>query len=348
MPTPEPAHLAALAQRVTLALDTKLPHLLQHSFTSAGERVAPHTLHPAFHGSYDWHSSVHMHWSLVRLLKFLELHAKNGHFAPQVVAQTIRVLEANLTPANIQIECDYFDHPARKTFERPYGWAWLLKLDLELRDCSHADAAQWRSALAPLVERLAAALEAHLQTLSHPIRHGVHANTAFACVLALKWARAMPCWSLVDVIENRAKHWFGDDVAHGVFWEPSGTDFLSPTLTEALLMSHVLGGADFRAWFKLFLPVSLTETSLAQIITPPDRLDAQLVHGDGLNLARAWAARGIINALPLGSEASEFLRTLARESVAHSAPQVLEGDFVATHWLASFWLLAETEFEALV
>jgi hypothetical protein len=341
MPALEPAHAAALARRVSEAIQTTLPHLIQHSFTTASESVSPSKLHPAFHGSYDWHSSVHMHWSLVRLLNFFGNSPEIAQFAPQV-------LDANLSAANIQAECDYFNHPARKTFERPYGWAWILKLDLELRDCAHPSAGRWRAALSPLVALLAAALESHLQTLSHPIRHGVHGNTAFACVLALKWARAMPRWSLVEVIEARAQHWFGDDVAHGVFWEPSGTDFLSPTLTEALLMSHVLSGQDFRAWFEAFLPVSLSETPLAHIITPPDRLDAQLVHGDGLNLARAWAARGIINALPLGSEASEFLRRLARESVAHSAPQAIEGDFVATHWLASFWLLAETEFEALV
>jgi hypothetical protein len=341
MPAFEPAHAAALARRVAEAIQTTLPHLLQHSFTASEESAHPASLHPAFHGSYDWHSSVHMHWSLVRLLNISGNVSEIAHIAPQV-------LDANLTVAKINAECEYFSHPARKTFERPYGWAWLLKLDLELRGCAHPNAAHWRAALSPLVELLASALESHLQTLSHPIRHGVHSNTAFACVLALKWARAVPRWSLVDVIEARARHWFGDDVAHGVFWEPSGTDFLSPTLTEALLMSHVLSGQDFRAWFEAFLPVSLSETPLAHIITPPDRLDAQLVHGDGLNLARAWAARGILNVLPLGSEASEFLRKLAHDGVAHSAKQAMEGDFVATHWLASFWLLAETEFEALV
>ena len=341
MPNIEPAHAAALAQRIAEAINTALPHLIQHSFTSASETVSPEALHPAFHGSYDWHSSVHMHWSLARLLNFGEINPEIARIAPQV-------LDANLTAEKLAVEAAYFQHPARKSYERPYGWAWLLKLDLELLRCQHPRATTWRAALAPLVETLAAALESHLQTLSHPIRHGVHANTAFACVLALQWARAVPRWTLVDTIEARAKLWFGDDVAHGVFWEPSGTDFLTPTLTEALLMSQVLGVHSFQAWFEAFLPVALSETPLAQLITPADRADGQLVHGDGLNLSKAWCARGLINALPLGCEASVFLRKIADDGIAHSAAQALEGDFVATHWLASFLLLAQTEFEALV
>jgi Protein of unknown function (DUF2891) len=341
MPNLEPAHAAALAQRIVEALHTTLPHLIQHSFVAPGESIQPAALHPAFHGSYDWHSSVHMHWSLVRLIN---LHPD----LPDLLQTAPQVLDKNLTSANIVVETAYFDAPSRTSFERPYGWAWVLKLDLELFRCAHPRAPQWRAALAPLVEKIAGMLESHLQTLGHPIRHGVHSNTAFACVLGLQWARAMPRWPLVDVIEARATHWFGNDVAHGVFWEPSGTDFLSPTLTEALLMSQVLGGDAFRAWFDAFLPVALTETPLAHVITPTDRSDGQLVHGDGLNLSRAWCARGIINCLGLGSEASVFLRALSTESVTHSAPQVLAGEFVATHWLASFWLLAETEFEALV
>jgi Protein of unknown function (DUF2891) len=323
----------ALAQGIARSISTAYPNHVQHLYVDAQDRASPQLTHPAFSGSYDWHSCVHMHWSLVRLLNQFNANA----VAPQV-------LNANLRPEKITAELRYFQHPARRSFSRPYGWAWLLKLDSELRLCNHADALQWRAALAPLVAHLACAFEAHLPQLTTPIRHGVHTNTAFACIHALQWAKLNNRQSLIDLIEQRARHWFGDDVAHGVFWEPSGADFLSPTLTEALLMSQVLSMVEFRTWFAAYLPVPLTETPLGQNLEISDRSDPHIVHLDGLNLSRAWCARGLLCVLEFGTDQSKALFAMAQRALNDSAPQVLGGDFVATHWLASFLLLAETEF----
>ncbi len=329
----------ALALLAKSAIETTLPHHVLHAMQHESDIAPPRIHHPAFHGSYDWHSCVHMHWSLARLLN--QFPAAAGQTAPQVFDQ-------NLTPENIATELSYVASQGRSSFERPYGWAWLLKLDAELRLCTHPRAPQWRAALAPLSDFFATSFEAHLPVLLAPVRHGVHSNTAFACILALQWARLSARWSLADLIVARAIAWFGDDVAHGVFWEPSGTDFLSPTLTEALLISHVLPAAQFSSWFDAFLPVPIAETPLEKCVVPGDRGDGQLVHWDGLNLSRAWCARGLVRALPLGCPQAQALDAIAQRGMAQSAPQVLQGEFVATHWLASFLLLAETESQGVM
>ncbi len=323
---------AALAPVVVQAIAIRYPHKPEHMVLDGGDLPSPQHAHPAFHGSYDWHSCVHMHWSLVRLVN---LHP--------TLAAPVHTLNTNLTGVNIAAELRYATHPDRLSFSRPYGWAWLLKLDAELRLSTHPAAAAWRHAVQPLAAHFAEAFVAHLPKLTTPIRHGVHSNTAFACLLALHWARVTAHDVLAACIAERAHSWFAEDVAHGVFWEPSGADFLSGTLTEAHLMSHVLSAGDFRDWFAGFMPVPLTETPLCKRLHVSDRRDAHIVHLDGLNLSRAWNARAITCALKFGNLQSETLFAIARQGLADSAAQVFEGDFVATHWLASFLLLAETE-----
>jgi hypothetical protein len=329
-----------LASSVVRAINTTYPHANVHLAQSRDD-VAPASIsHPAFHGSYDWHSCVHMHWSLVRLL--------NMGLRGDEQTAAIETLDRSLTAENIAGELAYVARPSNALFERPYGWAWLLKLDAELTHCGHANAPAWRAALAPLATHFADALIRYLTNLNAPIRHGVHANTAFASVLALRWARIKKRDLLTDAIESQAVRWFENDVAHGVFWEPSGTDFLSPTLTEALLMSHVLSAAQFRAWFAQFLPIPLHETPLLSTVTPKERRDAQLVHWDGLNLSKAWCAKGLVRVLALGDDQAFALTAAARDWIDAAQSQAIEGDFVATHWLASFVLLAQTEFDGMM
>jgi hypothetical protein len=335
----------ALAQTAARAIQTAYPHHIVHLVLNEQDNRLPAHQHPAFGGSYDWHSCVHMHWSLVRLMNRFPADA-------ELVATCSAALSQTLTAERLNTELDYLRTRERRSFERPYGWAWLLKLDAELMvlgsNRTYAASAAWRDALAPLAQHIAQAFVAFLRVLPTPVRHGVHSNTAFACVLALQWARLNAHWELVDTIESRARTWFADDMAHGVHWEPSGTDFLSPTLTEALLMSHFVPTPQFRAWFDAFLPIPIAETPLATIATPGDRSDGQLVHFDGLNFARAWCARGLLQALPLDHPQAAALRQLAFDGIAASQQQAVHGEFVATHWLASFLVLAETEYAGVL
>lgn len=335
----------ALARVAQQAILTHFPHHAVHLVRDRHDAQLPSVLHPAFHGSYDWHSCVHMHWSLARLWsRFPADH--------EVTTLAQRVLGTGLTSSNIQQELAYFQAPGRAGFERPYGWAWLLKLDSELAVCAQvapdSDAHVFRDALRPLCQHIAVEFVGFLNTLHVPVRHGVHGNTAFACVLALQWARLNAHWELVTAIETQAQNWFIDDLAHGVHWEPSGTDFLSPTLTEALLMSQIVPTAQFIAWFDAFLPIPLAETPLHRVARPGDRADAQMVHLDGLNLSRAWCARGLLQVLPLDHREAGALSALAAEGIAASAAEASDGEFVATHWLTSFLLLAETEYSGVL
>ncbi len=306
---------------VTREYPRKLDHLL----------VAPHgdltarTMHPAFYGSYDWHSAVHMHWLLVRLLR---LHPG----LPQA-AEIVQVLDAHLAPDNIATEQTYFGGPGGRTFERPYGWAWLLELQAETLRLAEdrADARRWAQALDPFATDLAGRMREFLALATYPIRGGMHSNTAFACLLALDYARVAKDPALVDAIGQAARKWYLEDRDAPLAYEPSLADFLSPSLVEAQLMREVLPSDEFRPWLAAFLPRGLGPLAMPPVV--PDRTDAQLSHLDGLSLSRAWALRR------LGPELAES-ETAAAVHLAAGLPQVVGGDYVGEHWLASFAALA--------
>jgi hypothetical protein len=321
--TPE---LAGAFARAALAnVVREYPRKLDHLLSAPHGDLTPRTVHPAFYGSYDWHSSVHMHWLLVRVLR--------THPALPEAEGIVRVLDAHLAPAAIAVERAYFDAAGRRTFERPYGWAWLLELQAEvLRLAEHREAARrWAAALKPLARYLAERMQAFLAEATYPIRSGMHPSTAFACILALDYARASDDQALATGIAAAARRWHLSDRDAPLAYEPSLADFLSPSLTEAQLMRAVLPDAEFGPWLSLFLPNGLGP--LATPPTVPDRTDAQFAHLDGLSLSRAWALHRLGNAIPGGTE-------VARAHLAAGLPQSTGGDYVGEHWLASFAALA--------
>lgn len=285
----------------------------------------PRALHPAFYGCFDWHSAVHGHWSLVRILKtFPDI--------PQ--GDTIRAkISRNLTPENIRKEVAYFDDEHNKNYERTYGWAWLLKLAGELHTWDDPQGKQWREALRPLENLVVQKFMDFLPKLTYPIRVGEHTNTAFALSFAWDYAVATGRWELRQLIEFRARDYYFKDLACPVSWEPSGFDFLSPCLEEADIMSRVLDEKEFQGWFAKFLPNW-------QVLIPAevsDRTDGKLVHLDGLNFSRSWALYSIAEKLPAQKDG---LYRLAARHMAKSLPQVTSGDYAGEHWLASFALYA--------
>ncbi len=308
--------LAERFARLTLGhVGREYPHILVHVM-GGPEDLRPSALHPIFYGSLDWHSCVHGWWQLVRLLRL---------FPDFAAAAEIRVRATALfTPEKVAGETAYFErHPS---FERPYGWAWFLALHGEM---TRHDA-PWANAVEPLARRIAGGLGEYLERLDYPVRHGVHSNTAFALILAHEWATTHD-EALARKIAVRAEAWFGDDRACPAV-EPSGNDFLSPTLTEALLMRRVLPAATFPAWLATFLPD--VPPSLQAPARVSDRTDGQIAHLDGLNLSRAWCLRGLVPHLPHAEEAAE--RHL------EAAMPHLADDYMGEHWLATFALLALT------
>lgn len=320
-------HAGALARCALSAVRTRFPHKLDHLILDAEDRALPEQMHPVFHGSYDWHSSVHMHWSLLRL------RTQVPALQPEIDAQ----FDLHFTPERIGIERRYAAAAARTSFERPYGWAWLLKLQSELEATADARVAAWRDALAPFAAELALRLADFLRRSHRAVRCGTHPNSAFAMLLARDHALRSRDAALLAAIDDTARQWFGGDRAWPARFEPSGADFLSPGLVEALLMQRVLGD-DFTSWWSAFAPPADEIATWWQPAQVADRVDPQLVHLDGLNLSRAWCLRSLAAALPPAQSA------LAREAAAThwqaAWPHVTIGDFAATHWLVSFALLA--------
>jgi hypothetical protein len=296
----------------------------------------PRAMHPTFYGSFDWHSSVHGHWMLVRLLRlYPDLPEK----------QAIRaVLAEHLTTKNLHAEAEYFSRPNSQSFERPYGWAWLLKLAEELHTWDDPEAKEWSKNLKPLAEAIVARYLAYFPKQTYPIRSGVHPNTAFGLAFALDYARTVRHKPLQELIEERSRTYFGKDTDIPARWEPDGADFFSPSLMEADLMRRVLP-AEFQTWFARFLP-HVAKGEPKTLFTPAkvtDRSDPQIVHLDGLNLSRAWCMRSIAAALPKQNPARDVLLDSAARHAQAALKHVASGDYAGEHWLASFavYLLSE-------
>jgi hypothetical protein len=334
----EASHFAALALK---CVRREYPNKLDHLLDEESQVKSPRALHPAFYGCFDWHSSVHGHWLLARLLRL---------YPRLPEARGIReALNANLTPENVHVEADYFRQKDRASFERTYGWAWLLKLAEELRDSDDEDARRWSRALRPLVDLIVEKYESFLPKQTYPIRTGVHPNTAFGLSFALDYARAAGDQKLAALVEERARAYYLNDADYPAAWEPGGEDFLSPALTEADLMRRVLPGAEFAAWFHKFLPrVGAGQpASLLRPATVSDRSDPKIVHLDGLNLSRAWCMRNIAAALPASDPARRFLFDAADAHARDALGNVASGNYEGEHWLATFavYLLSATPHE---
>lgn len=313
---------AAAAQRfASLALacvEREFPYQPAHVVRSPADVHRPRALHPAFYGCYDWHSSVHGHWLLAHLLR---------RVAGLEEATAIRrVLNAHLSERNLRQEAAYLaEHPH---FERPYGWAWLLKLAHELAGWKDADASAWRAALKPVATVVEELYLDWLPRQTYPIRTGTHANTAFGLAFALDYAQALKRRDLEAAIREKCLAWYGKDRGCPAAWEPGGNDFLSPCLVEADLMRRVL--PDFATWFAAFLP-ELPE-ALERPATASDRTDGQLAHLDGLNLSRSWCFYNLARALP---ERKGLMKS-AESHLQAGLAQVASGSYAGEHWLASF------------
>lgn len=301
------------------------PNKLDHVMNGAGEVKAPRELHPAFYGCFDWHSSVHGHWMLVKLLR--------EHPGMARAAEIRAVLDENLAPDRIAAELAYLGQGNRRSFERTYGWAWLLKLSAELRSWEDPAAARWAQALQPLADELAAQFKTFLPKQTYPIRTGVHPNTAFSLDLALDYARAVRDDRFEALILDRARAWFSRDRRGPLAWEPGGEDFLSPCLEEAALMSRVLPRPAFRRWLDAFLP-GLPGGLVPAVVS--DRTDPKIVHLDGLNLSRARALHRMAAALGPADPRSAGMNRLADRHARASLPHLASGNYEGEHWLATF------------
>ena len=323
---PTAGRFAALA---LACVQKEYPNKIAHIMNSPADVKAPHELTPAFYGCYDWHSSVHGHWLLARLVRSFP----TAPFAKDAVA----ALKANLTPARIAGEVTYLNAKGRETFERPYGLAWLLQLAAELRESPVPDVAVLAPTLKPLEVAVVARLKAWVPKLAYPIREGEHPQTAFSFGLILDYARvADPV--LTEMVTAKVREFHMNDRDCPITYEPSGQDFLSPCIAEADVMRRVLPPDRFATWLTTFLP-RLPTTSSADwlpIGVVTDKTDGKLAHLDGLNLSRAWMLEGIAAGLPTNDLRRRALMAAAQTHATSGLAAVTGEHYEGGHWLGSF------------
>lgn len=317
----------ALATRFArLALDCvhqEYPNKIAHALNSDADVKPPRELTPAFYGCYDWHSSVHGHWLLVRLTRLFP----DAPFAPEAR----RAVAQSLTSDHISKEVQYLTAKGRNTFERPYGLAWLLQLAAELKEWNEPDARQWSATLQPLEQAATGVLTAWLPKLDHPIRTGEHNNTAFSMGLMLDYARITGHAEFGKLVESRARDYYLKDKNCPLSYEPSGEDFLSPCLSEADVVRRILPPEEFTSWFTTFLPsIELEPTRVADVT------DGKLYHLAGLNLSRAWMLEGILSKLPGADPRRKHLQALAAALKQAGLESIRSEHYEGGHWLGSF------------
>ncbi len=306
------------------------PNKISHVLNGDADVGPPRELTPAFCGCYDWHSAVHGHWLLARLARIFP----DAPFA----AAAREALGKSLTQDNVAAEVRYLQGKGRASFERPYGLAWLLALDAELREWDSPEARRWSATLAPLVQAAVQRLSEWLPKLTRPIRTGEHTQTAFAFGLVLDWARGSDHAALAQLVESRTRAFYLEDRSCPLDYEPSGQDFLSPCLAEADLLRRVLEPPEYSRWLAAFLP-RLPKTARGDWLAPgvvTDPSDPQLAHLDGLNLSRAWMLEGIAAGLPRGDkrQASILAAALAHRTAGLKA--VTGEHYEGGHWLGTF------------
>lgn len=317
-----------LAELHINCIQKEYPNKLNQTRGSSDDLHPPKVLHPAFFGCFDWHSSVHGHWSLVSLLKqFPELEQK------EIMEQ---MLLQNLSHENIQDEVAYFHGEHNRSFERTYGWAWLLKLAEELHTWDAPLARTLESNLQPLTNLIVEKYLEFLPKLNYPLRVGEHPNTAFGLSFAYDYASTLAHDQLKSLIEERSKYFYATDVGCPLSYEPSGFDFLSPCLEEAALMKRVLPKEEFQRWLSDFLPSLKDPNFRLETGKVSDRSDGKLVHLDGVNFSRAWSLYEIAKDLPEYAH----LKNIANQHINYSLPNIVGDSYEGGHWLGSFAIFA--------
>ncbi len=309
----------------------EFPNKISRTTDNAEAIGRPREIFPAFYGCFDWHSSVHGHWLLVRLLR---VSSPTAPWRDAAVAK----LNQSFTTENLAGEVANFARPARGSWERPYGLAWYLQLMSELREWDDPKAKEWLATLQPLEADIVASLKEWLPKLAYPIRLGTHNQSAFAFGLMLDWARVAGDAELERLIVERSKAFHMNDVDCPMDYEPSGEDFLSPCLMEADLMRRILGPEDFATWLSAFLPEIPIDGS-GEWLEPgvvKDASDGKLVHLDGVNSSRAWNLYNIARALPAGDRREAALAAAAKIHADAGVAAVSAEHYAGSHWLASF------------
>jgi hypothetical protein len=329
---------AGFVKLALAGIDREFPNKTGHVTTGADDLKSPREMHPVFYGHFDWHSSVHGHWTLVSLLK---------QFPEAPFAGEVRnILQRRFTAGGLAAEAAYFRTKENRSFERMYGWAWALRLALELRTWDDPDARTWARHLEPLEKEITALAKDYLPKLDWPVRCGFHPETSFPLGQMLDYARGTGDAALEKLLLEKCRQFYAKDRDYPVSYEPSGNDFFSPGLNVADLMRRVLPADEFAIWLSGYFP-TLAEGKAGNLLTPvkvSDPTDGHLIHLAGLNLNRAWTMRGIAAVLPEEDPRRKVLSDAADKHSEAGLALVATGHYEGEHWLGSFavYLLSGT------
>ena len=324
-----------LASMPLKCINQEYPNKTAHVINAEKDAMlTPKELHPSFYGCFDWHSSVHGHWMLLRLLRIVQ-DLENRD-------KIISILDESFSPEKIKEEASYFTkYQVAQNFERTYGWAWILKLDEELARWNHPKAKVWHQNLKPLTDEILRLWKAYLPKQTYPNRTGVHPNTAFAMSFAIDWAREVGDQSFEKELSEKAKIFYLNNTKTPAYLEPDGSDFFSPSLEIAELMSRILPQKEFEKWLNQFYEKRSLE-NIEQIPIISDVNDYQTVHLVGLSFSKAWAMKNIINALPEKNYIRKQFEISREKFIENSLPIIFQGNYGGDHWLASFAVYALT------
>lgn len=315
-------------------INIEYPNKLGQVLGSDEDLKSPKTLRPIFYGCFDWHSAVHGYWSIIKILKLYPELDEDGAI--------VQMLDQKFTTDNVKAELDFFYDENNQSFERTYGWAWFMLLQAELKTWEHDKAQVWYSRMKGMDSLFVENMVKYLPNLVYPIRNGQHNNTAFGLSLMLQYAQTMGNVEFENVLKEHAIRLFYTDTSCDLSYEPSGTDFLSPCLEEAMLMSKVLDKNDYETWLKNFLPQLFDTNFRLEPAIVKDRTDGHLVHLDGLNYSRAHCLNSIVNVMP---ELSHLV-AIANEHIEFSLPNLRNDDYMGSHWLGTFALYTLTSLDA--
>ena len=317
-----------LAQLPLHCMNIEYPNKLNQTIGSDNDLQSPKALHPAFYGCFDWHSAVNGHWSLVSLLRqFPGINDRDD---------IISKLQSNISKENILLEVEYFYGKYNKSYERTYGWAWVLKLAEELNKWDDPAARELEDNLQPLTDIMVEKYLEFLPKLNYPIRSGEHPNTAFGLSFAYDYAITLENNALKTLIEQRARDFYMSDQNCPINWEPSGFDFLSPCLEEAAIMKRILNKDEFKDWLTAFMPELQNKVYDLEVGLVSDRSDGKLVHLDGVNFSRAWSLYEIAKDIPQ----LDHLKNVANKHINYSLPNIVGDSYEGGHWLGSFAIYA--------
>ncbi len=320
-------NLSSLALK---CIDREYPNKPADVLNKPSDLMSTREKHPVFFGCFDYHSSVHGHWMLLKIAKLFP----NTSLSEKIYKR----LDSHFTKENLRKEADYFKSPYTKSFERPYGWGWLLRLILEIKEPPQNNyTKKWEKYFSPLEKVIVNRFTYYLKNLKYPIRSSEHSNTAFGLTQAYDYATFVNNLTLKNLIEKKAKEFFLNDKNYPIEYEPDGEAFLSPALTEADLMARVLKKDEFERWFRNFIPFDKLQKCINfnSPVKVSNKSDAKLIHIDGLNISRAWAFKDIIQKLKNGRE-KDFILKCYKKHREYGLRNVMSGNYGGEHWLASF------------